>query len=191
MAEWTKQKERRIADRKAEELRRKAKRKYDQGARELPSLQIGDVMQVQHAQKKTWDLIAEVVDIKLRGQSYLVKSETGKLYWRNRWFLKKYMPIEKSNTSGDMKKGIDTREEVPRQSPPPRHSGRERRRPVRYGCNWPFARKFPLGGMWRYVWSTWYVYGLRWTNQQLIVLIALSSSSPHVRSIIAHEENIK
>ena len=41
---------------------------------------------------KKWDMIAEVVEIGARGRSYTIRSETGRLYRRNRRYLKRYNP---------------------------------------------------------------------------------------------------
>ena len=78
----------RKADRKAEQLRKKAKERYDRGARKLSTLAVGDVVRVQHHATKRWRLIGEIVEVNESGRSYLVKSETGRLYWRNRRFLR-------------------------------------------------------------------------------------------------------
>lgn len=84
----------RKADRKAEGLKKKAKDRYDAGARDLGKFVIGDVVRAQHMIKKTWDLIAEVMEVKPRGRSYLIRTETGRLYWRNRRYLRRYNPPE-------------------------------------------------------------------------------------------------
>ncbi len=89
----------READKKAAMLRAKAKRLYDKGARTLKELQVGDVVRVQHHQTKRWDLIGEVVRTKPRGRSYLIKSETGRLYWRNRRYLRIYVDAEGDNAT--------------------------------------------------------------------------------------------
>ncbi len=81
------------ADKKAHLLKEKAKTRYDQGAKEMNKLTIGDIVRVQHQVTKRWDLVAEVTGIKERWRSYQVKSETGRLYWRNRRFLRPYNPV--------------------------------------------------------------------------------------------------
>ncbi len=89
----------RKADQKAVLLRKKAKEQYDKGASKLPALKVGDVVRVQHHITKKWNLIAEIMEMKARGRSYLVRSETGRLYWRNRRFLRLYIPPEKQEVS--------------------------------------------------------------------------------------------
>ncbi len=88
------------ADKKALQLRGKAKERYDVGAKTLSELKVGDIVCVQHQVTKKWDLVAEVKEINVR-RSYLVMSETGRLYWRNRRFLRPYRvkeckPLERS-----------------------------------------------------------------------------------------------
>ncbi len=80
----------READRQALMLRQKAKQRYDRGVRSLSKLEVRDVVRVQHHVTKKWNLIAEVVHIKPRGRSCLIRSETGRLYWRNRRYLRLY-----------------------------------------------------------------------------------------------------
>ncbi|QQP56466.1 Transposon Tf2-6 polyprotein [Caligus rogercresseyi] len=80
------------ADRKAVSFRAKAKAAYDVGSKELSELKVGDIVRVQHGLTKKWNLIAEVLEIRPRGRSYLVKTESGRLYWRNRRYLKLYAP---------------------------------------------------------------------------------------------------
>ncbi|QQP36067.1 Uncharacterized protein FKW44_021045, partial [Caligus rogercresseyi] len=80
------------ADRKAVSLRTKAKAAYDVGSKELSELKVGDIVRVQHELTKKWNLIAEILEIRPRGRSYLVKTESGRLYWRNRRYLKLYAP---------------------------------------------------------------------------------------------------
>ncbi len=100
--ERTAQHEIKKADRRAANLRQKAKERYDSGAKELPELQVGDIVRVQHHVTKKWDLIAEVVEIKPRGRSYLVRSESGKLYWRNRRYLRRYYDKGEEQGSGSV-----------------------------------------------------------------------------------------
>jgi hypothetical protein len=112
-----------VADRKATELKKKAKARYDASARPLEALAEGDIVRVQHAITKKWSLIAEVVEVRPRGRSYLIRSESGRLYWRNRKFLRRYHPPSTKNP------------EEQRQPEPPevRRSTRPRKKPERYG----------------------------------------------------------
>ncbi len=55
----------------------------------------GEKVLVQHKVTKQWDLMAEVVQIRPRKRNCLVRSETGKLYWRNRRFLRLFVGDER------------------------------------------------------------------------------------------------
>ena len=88
--EWQIQQE--DADRKAVTLRAKAKERYDARAKELPKLSVGSVVRVQHPISKRWTEIAEVIGVDKRGRSYFVKTEGGRVYWRNRRFLRVFFP---------------------------------------------------------------------------------------------------
>ncbi len=118
------QREIRLADKKALQLRAKAKAQYDQGSRKLKELKVGDIVRVQHCASKKWDLIAEVMVIKPRGRSYLVKSETGKIYWRNRRFLRLYKETHQDK--------MDDATHKQKKEMPLRRSTRPRKRPDYY-----------------------------------------------------------
>ncbi len=81
-------------DRLAVKLRERAKDQHDSRARKLEQLEPGTVVRVQHHLTKRWDLIRTVMEVKPRGRSYLVRSATGRLYWRNRKFIRPYFPSE-------------------------------------------------------------------------------------------------
>ncbi|QQP40014.1 Transposon Tf2-6 polyprotein, partial [Caligus rogercresseyi] len=100
-------------------LRAKAKAAYDVGSKELSELKVGDIVRVQHGLTKKWNL-AEVLEIRPRGRSYLVKTESGRLYWRNRRYLKLYAP-----PIGVAKDIPESQEEVKQ----PRRSKRQKKAP--------------------------------------------------------------
>ncbi len=116
----------RQADKKALQLRAKAKARWDTGSHSLGELKVGDIVRVQHHITKRWDLIAEVMTKHVRGRSYLVKSETGRLYWRNRQFLKRLHVDEEA--LGDSQVKTDRGEDRPAL----RRSNRQRRPPDYY-----------------------------------------------------------
>ena len=80
------------ADRKAAHLKQKAKERYDQHTRRLPELPVGAIVRVQHPVRKRWQITGEVIEKRNNGRSFLVRSESGRVYWRNRRFLKLYVP---------------------------------------------------------------------------------------------------
>ncbi|QQP48538.1 Transposon Tf2-6 polyprotein, partial [Caligus rogercresseyi] len=108
------------ADRKAVSFAPKAKAAYDVGSKELSELKVGDIVRVQHGLTKKWNLIAEILEIRPRGRSYLVKTESGRLYWRNRRYLKLYAP-----PIGVAKDIPESQEEVKQ----PRRSKRQKKAP--------------------------------------------------------------
>ncbi len=93
----------RNADKKALQLRAKAQQRCED-AKEVGNLDVGDIVQVQHHIRKRWNLIGEIV--KVKPYSYLVRSETGRLYWRNKQFIRPYMMM----TGGKMSGGLQTAE---------------------------------------------------------------------------------
>ena len=86
--QWREQRD--ILDKAATSLSAKAKARFDQHTRPLPSLAIGSVVRVQHPGTKRWNTIAEIIEQKSGGRSYAVRTESGRVYWRNRRFLRHY-----------------------------------------------------------------------------------------------------
>ncbi len=123
------QKEIRDADKKALALREKAAARYNTGARKLGELKVGDIVRVQHHMTKEWNLIAEIVEIDARKRSYRIQSETGRLYWRNRRYLRPYISNETKVTEQDDNQSA----RIPDQAKQPlRRSTRNRRPCQRY-----------------------------------------------------------
>ena len=126
------------ADKKAEILRERAKQRYDAHATPLQPLQPGDIVRVQNTATKQWDLLAQVVEECLRGRSYRVKTESGRVLWRNRRFLRSCPPQDAEEEA--VEPGADA--DLPDSSGPEasqvaapiatRRSARERRRPARF-----------------------------------------------------------
>ena len=88
--QWREQRD--ALDRAATTLAAKAKAQHDLRAKPLWVLQPGTVVRVQHPRTKRWDTIAEVVERKTSGRSYGVKTESGRMLWRNRRFLRLFFP---------------------------------------------------------------------------------------------------
>ena len=126
------QKKIRKADRKADLLRQQAKDRYDSSSKELKKLRIGDVVRVQHAVTKKWDLIGQVVGVHDRGRSYYVKTETGRLLRRNRRFLKLCrQDIVQEDTTTNINKEPRPRAKPSNGPNQIRKSNRQRRAPER------------------------------------------------------------
>ena len=79
-------------DQAASSLAAKAQQRHDQHAKPLPVLRHGTVVRVQHPRSKRWDTVAEVIEVKRSGRSYGVKTESGRMLWRNRRFLRLFYP---------------------------------------------------------------------------------------------------
>ena len=84
--EW--KKGRTEADQKAATLRAKAKKRHDEHAKRLPVLKIRTVVRVQHPVTRRWSTIGEIIDQDRRARSYTIKTESGRVLWRNRRFLR-------------------------------------------------------------------------------------------------------
>ncbi len=91
----------READRLTVKLRERAKDQQDSRTRKLEQLKPGTVVRVQHHLTRRWDLIGTVMEVMPRGRSYLVRSETGRLYLRNRKFIRLYFPSEDREDKDD------------------------------------------------------------------------------------------
>lgn len=87
-------------DSRAEVLRGKAEQHYNKTARPLPYLKPGDIVRMQDPKSKRWDTIGEVINNPSRKRSYTIKTESGKVYWRNRKFLRPYhFPVKSKQDS--------------------------------------------------------------------------------------------
>ena len=79
-------------DQAASSLAAKARQRHDQHAKPLPVLRHGTVVRVQHPRSKRCDTVPEVIEVKRSGRSYGVKTESGRVLWRNRRFLRLFYP---------------------------------------------------------------------------------------------------
>ncbi|TRY71829.1 hypothetical protein TCAL_01070 [Tigriopus californicus] len=77
------------ADQRPASLRRKAKEHHDARAKEFPSLQVGDIDLIRNPGTKIWDFLREIVERVLQRWSYMLRTESGRLKWRNRKFLRR------------------------------------------------------------------------------------------------------
>jgi len=80
------------ADEKARIIRENVEQKYNKGTRKLKELKIGDMVRIQHHVTKKWDMIAKIKSVDQRKRSYLLETDSGRIYWRNRRFLRLYLP---------------------------------------------------------------------------------------------------
>ncbi|ODN00004.1 Transposon Tf2-6 polyprotein [Orchesella cincta] len=117
--EWRKQMAE--ADTRASRLKEKALSHYNTTARPLPHLKRGEIVRVQDPVTKEWTRIGEVIDAHHRGRSYTIRTESGRVFWRNRKFLRRYYSGQYAET-----------EEEPAGRSEPRRSTRLRRVPERF-----------------------------------------------------------
>ncbi len=107
-------------DQRAEVLREKARARFDASAKPLSPLSTGDIVLVQDPRNHRWNLVAEVVEVHPRSRSYLVRTESGRLFRRNRRFLRRFVPPQNAPA-------LETPEK-----PVLRRSYRKRRAPTRF-----------------------------------------------------------
>ena len=75
-------------DRNRSQIRNKAKKNYDLSSKPLPKLEIEDHVWIQNPLTKKWDTKGIVTKIG-RNRDYLIETPSGKMYWRNRRFIRK------------------------------------------------------------------------------------------------------
>ena len=74
------------------ELNDKVKQRYDLTAREHPRLRVRQRVLIQNPRTKLWDRTGEVTAVG-RHRDYVVKMPSGRIYWRNRRFLRPLRPF--------------------------------------------------------------------------------------------------
>ena len=65
---------------------------YNSSARRLPQLKIGSRVDLQDPATGLWNRVGVIVGVGQR-RTYLVKTASGRVYWRNRRFLRPYRPL--------------------------------------------------------------------------------------------------
>jgi transposase InsO family protein len=75
-------------DEKAAETSKKARMHYNQTSRPLKPLQMGDLVRIQNQDTKEWDRVGKIVEVR-PFRKYMVKLPSGKVWTRNRRFLRK------------------------------------------------------------------------------------------------------
>ena len=145
---------------KAAATREQVTRYHDASARRLSQLQIGDRVDIQDTATGRWDRTGIVVGIGQR-RTYLVKTASGRVYWRNRRFLRPYRPLIVTGAPPAAAAGCENPDRevaaAPRGAPtatapaatvpvsapaaaaappPPRRSRRSRRPPQRLTVRW-------------------------------------------------------
>ena len=70
-----------------EDAFRKQEARFNRTAKDLPELQIGQLVRIYNFRTKQWDTRATVIN-KDKNRSYQVRTETSSILWRNRRFVK-------------------------------------------------------------------------------------------------------
>ena len=81
-----------ICDEKAAEIQEKARTYHDGSTRLLSELKVGSRVDIQDATTGRWDRVGVIVGIGQR-RTYLVRTASGRVLWRNRRFLRPYRPL--------------------------------------------------------------------------------------------------
>ncbi|XP_043228769.1 uncharacterized protein K02A2.6-like [Amphibalanus amphitrite] len=138
-------------DARAADLRDDVQRRHDATARPLSGLRVGCRVDVQSTENGRWDRTGVIVGVGQR-RTYLVKMPSGRIYWRNRRFLRPHRPMLASGAEPQppevpgAARAPPTRREALQQPPTrrtaaaraaePRQSGRQRREPQRLQVRW-------------------------------------------------------
>ena len=77
------------ADLKRSRITQKAEAYYNYSAKDLKPLKVGTQVRLQDPSTKRWDSVGEVVG-KGKYRDYRIKTASGRTYWRNRRFIRKY-----------------------------------------------------------------------------------------------------
>ena len=88
--EWQKSLEE--ADKDAGDARHAAEQAYNQHTRELPDIKVGNHVAIQNPRSKLWDIYG-VVTALASHRRYVVKTTSGRVFVRNRRFLRKRIPV--------------------------------------------------------------------------------------------------
>ena len=133
---------------KAAATREQVTRRHDATARPLSQLRIGNRVDMQDTDTGRWDRPGVVVGIGQR-RTYLVKTASGRLYWRNRRFLRPYRalletgapPATAAPAAAPAEANPAAAGAAPRSPPPPpppalRRSTRVSRPPERLSVRW-------------------------------------------------------
>ena len=97
-------------------------------------------MRIQDPNSKLWDRVGQVVGIG-RHRDYHVKLPSGRIYWRNRRFLRQYYEAfedddeEEAEETEKPRKDDDDGKKEKKLDQEPRRSSRTKKKVVRFGVN--------------------------------------------------------
>ena len=126
------QKEARVLEERAMSTKEKGIEYYNRKARPLPELVLGNHVIIQHPVTRRWSTPGTIVEIG-PNREYIVKTEAGRLFRRNRRFLRRRIPV----ISGGEGEQVGPEPLEPPEPPAtePRRGTRERRKPNQYIAN--------------------------------------------------------
>ena len=116
---------------KAENIKNKATKRYNEHAHPLQPIPIGATVRIQNPISKEWDKKGTIISIGQR-RDYRIELSNGRIYWRNRRFIRE---IPASVNSFDRSQNavpenivpITTSPDFNQSKPPPRHRGKRDR----------------------------------------------------------------
>ena len=79
-------------DARAESLRQTDRHRYHSSARPLPKLRVGAPVSIQDPSTGLWDRHGTIVGVG-RSRDFLIKLPSGRIYWRNRRYLRPFRPL--------------------------------------------------------------------------------------------------
>ena len=147
-----------VCDAKAAKIQEGVRLRHDASARPLSGLRVGCHVDMQDTDTSRWDRRGVIVGVGRR-RTYLVKLPNGRIYWRNRRFLRPHRPLLASDVEPPAAVSVtqappvscETAAPAPTTQPPPvscetaapasalRRSSRQRRQPQRLTVRWDAA----------------------------------------------------
>ena len=119
-------------------LREKEMKRYNEKAKPLKPLQIGQNVRLQDPVTKKWDRFGNIVGIG-KNRDYHVRLPSGRVFWRNRRFVRPAVieEPEEDNTKVDedsapKQQNVHFNEDIQVRYIPPRRSRRRRQNPSRF-----------------------------------------------------------
>ena len=83
-------------DRKRMINQEKADLRYNRSAKPLPEFKMGDHVNIQHHKTGLWDKNGIIVGVGKK-RDYMIKLNSGRIYWRNRRFIRSHHPMSPRN----------------------------------------------------------------------------------------------
>ena len=110
------------------DLKSKEKNRYNMHANDLSPMGTGTKVRIQDSISKLWDKVGTVIRCG-KNRDYEIRLDNGRVYWRNRLFVRPYHEPVPPGKGGERKK-VTFADSSPQQ---PRRSSRARKAPDRFG----------------------------------------------------------